>query len=205
MTVWLVLMILVSVVMAVPAWLHLSGGRTERWGMKRLTPADAAMVFGYPVQKNGHSSETLKSRVEAAVHLYQAGLVPVLLMSGGVDRSGLNEAEAMRDMALALGVPEEAVYLENQSVNTYANLELSAPFLQDKQSVILVSSAYHLPRALWMAKTLYPEKRFSVYAEKQVLWPRSEYLPTLVKETLSWVKALWLEYVQKAHKAKPAA
>lgn len=203
MTIWLILMVLVNIVIAVPVWLHLSGGRTERWGMQRLEQADAAMVFGCPVYSKGKPSRNLKARVEAGVHLYQAGLVPVLLMSGGTGADGANEAEAMRDMAVEMGVPEEAVLLESQSDNTYANLQLSAPCLEGWKSIILVSSAYHLPRVHWMAQMQYPDKQFSVYAEKQAFWRGAEYFPALIKETLSWVKALWVEYVRRP-KEKPA-
>ncbi|WP_303087671.1 YdcF family protein [Neisseria sp.] len=160
--------------------------------MKQLFRADVAMVLGYPVNRGS----CLNSRVMAGVTLYREGKVPLLLMSGGMDCDGSNQAEAMCSWAGLAGVPEKHILLENQSSNTYLNLKLSASLLEGKQSIILVSSAYHLPRARWMAKCQYPEKTVQVYAERQTESFISM-LPELMKETLSWVKALWLEYGHK--------
>jgi vancomycin permeability regulator SanA len=113
-------------------------------------PADAAVVFGARVYANGQPSPLLGDRIRAAVDLYRAGLVPLLVMSGGDGTDGHNEASVMRDTAIALGVPATAIEVDPDGVTTEATVAntlalISAP---DGRAVriLAVSQAYHLPR-----------------------------------------------------------
>jgi uncharacterized SAM-binding protein YcdF (DUF218 family) len=87
-------------------------------------------------------------RVDVGVRLFQAGAAPVLLLSG---RGGgpVPEAEMMRHMALARGVPEAALLVEPRSPDTLGNARESARLLGEcgGRSVLLVSDRVHLPRA----------------------------------------------------------
>ena len=74
--------------------------------------APVAIVFGAGLQKDGSPSPVLKDRVSAAVQLYQLQKVEKLLMSGDNRFVDYNEPAAMRDYALSLGVPDEAIVLD---------------------------------------------------------------------------------------------
>lgn len=83
--------------------------------------------------------------------LYRAGRAPVVLVSGGNAWSGRGtEARAMRALLTDLGVPGDAVELEERSRNTHENALLSArhPALAGDPEVLLVTSAFHMQRAL---------------------------------------------------------
>lgn len=85
-----------------------------------------------------------------AARLYHAGKAQRLLLSGGVVREGEgSEAEAMQTLLLDLGVPASAMVLEGTSQNTRSNAAQSASLLQAQgvDTVILVTSALHMPRA----------------------------------------------------------
>lgn len=108
-----------------------------------LTPADLIIVFG------GKRLE----RAEKAAELYKAGLAPRLLITGGDKRGlGVCEAERLRDRAVELGVPLEAIMLESDSVNTLENVRMSVAVTEEAigwrnlSHVILVSAPYHLRR-----------------------------------------------------------
>ncbi len=60
--------------------------------------ADVAVVLGAQVLPGGSLSTSLSDRVVTAVELYKADRVDRLIMSGGVDPLGQDEARAMRDV-----------------------------------------------------------------------------------------------------------
>lgn len=111
-------------------------------------PADAAVVLGARAYANGGLSQTLEDRVRTAVDLYRAGLVDTLVMSGGVGESGTDETVAMRDRAVALGVPPSAIMRDPGGVNTDATVADTVPIFRERgwRRVLAVSQFYHLPR-----------------------------------------------------------
>ncbi len=103
-----------------------------------------------PPQRPDPDLNAAADRLWHAARLYHAGKAKQLLLSGGTMRTGDgSEAEAMRQVLLDLGVPEKAIWLEDASVNTASNAERTAKLLREKKiaSVLLVTSALHMPRA----------------------------------------------------------
>lgn len=109
--------------------------------------ADAIVVLGCALHE-GAPSPALLRRVEHGVALFARGDAPILILSGGGAR-GKAEAEAMRDVAAARGVPERAMLLEKRSRNTFENAVETARLMRAHglTSLVLVSDGYHLPRA----------------------------------------------------------
>jgi SanA protein len=95
----------------------------------------------------------LAYRVAAAAELYFAGKVEKLLMSGDNRFVHYDEPTAMRDYALQLGVPEEAIVLDYAGRRTYDTCYRARDIFQ-LQDVILVTQGYHLPRALYTCNAL---------------------------------------------------
>lgn len=101
-------------------------------------------------------------RVLYAASLYQQGKAPYLLLSGGnIDWLNAQESTPAGQMASVLemmGVPDSAIWLEPESLNTYENAVNSAGILAEKDidHIILVTSATHMPRsvALFQAQGL---------------------------------------------------
>jgi uncharacterized SAM-binding protein YcdF (DUF218 family) len=90
----------------------------------------------------------MRQRVDHGIRLFEAGAAPVLLLSGG-GAGPMPEAEIMRGMALARGVPEAALLIEITSRDTVGNAREAARLLGagGGRSVLLVSDRAHLPRA----------------------------------------------------------
>jgi vancomycin permeability regulator SanA len=115
-------------------------------------PADAAVVLGARVYGDGTPSPLLADRIATGVELYRAGLVPILVMSGGDGADGWNEADVMRDEAIAAGVPAAAVLVDRSGINTEATVADTIALLAEPSiptawlRIIAVSQAYHLPR-----------------------------------------------------------
>ena len=112
------------------------------------------------------SVKAAQYRVPAAVRAYKVGRTSKMMLCGGKLRDfsdgRYSEAEHMRQTALALGVVEEDIILENRSQNTvenilFAMIELQrSVWLNNVHSVLLVTTAYHMRRSLAIARYLLP-------------------------------------------------
>jgi vancomycin permeability regulator SanA len=106
-----------------------------------------AIVFGAGLRRDGSPSLVLADRVAAAAALYLQGRVEGLLLSGSAVSAKRDEPAAMRDLAIALGVPEEAIRLDREGDRTFASCERAGSVFGIQQA-LLVTQRFHLPRAL---------------------------------------------------------
>jgi uncharacterized SAM-binding protein YcdF (DUF218 family)/glycosyltransferase involved in cell wall biosynthesis len=109
--------------------------------------ADAIVVFAGGVGESGQAGQGHQERIAHAVSLYHQGYAPILLLSSGY-RYALQEADVMRVLAVSLGVPAEAITLEESAANTYENVLRSAALLRRHgyRSALVVSSPFHMRR-----------------------------------------------------------
>jgi uncharacterized SAM-binding protein YcdF (DUF218 family) len=92
-------------------------------------------------------------RLVYAARLYKLGKSPIILISGGNPAgAGTMDAESVHAAALlrGWGIPADAILTETESVNTYENAVYSKLMLDQHslKSILLVTSAIHMPRAL---------------------------------------------------------
>ena len=110
--------------------------------------ADVAVVFGARAYANGQPSDALADRVRTACDLYKQGMVRKLIFSGGPGDGPISEAEAMRRMAISLGVDDRDMILDAEGLNTESTVRNSIRICNglDAKRVLAVSHFYHLPR-----------------------------------------------------------
>lgn len=108
-------------------------------------PADLIVVFGARAYADGRPSDALADRVRMACDLYDAGLAPRLLFSGGPGEGPIDEPEAMARYARSLGIPEEAILRDPHGVNTESTVRNTIA-LAGTPRILAVSHFYHLPR-----------------------------------------------------------
>lgn len=120
--------------------------------------ADAIVVFAGGVGESGQAGRGYEERVVHAAHLYQAGYARHLVFSSGFMYT-LKEPLLMHALAVSLGIPDDAITLETQAHSTYANVNNVNKILAERgwRQVLLVSSPYHMRRALWTWRKLAPE------------------------------------------------
>jgi len=116
-------------------------------------PADAIVVMG-AAQYDGRPSPVLEARLAHAVDLYEAGVAPRLIVTGGKaqgDRT--TEAAAGRAYALARGVPAEAILDEDGSRTTLESIRAVRGVLRGHglATAVFVSDRPHMLRVLRMA------------------------------------------------------
>ena len=111
-------------------------------------PADVIVVFGARAYADGRPSDALADRVRTACRLYQQGYATKLLFSGGPGDGAVHETEAMKRMALRLGIKEEDIFLDKAGLNTQATVNNTSRLLKNMHAgrVLVVSHFYHLPR-----------------------------------------------------------
>lgn len=88
-------------------------------------------------------------RADKAIELYKKGYAPLLIFSGAALDDGPSNAFAMRDQALAQGVPAKDILIDQDAQNTYQNATNTKKILDETggHSLILVTSPYHQRRA----------------------------------------------------------
>lgn len=118
----------------------------RRWDRDRY---DCAIVCGYPADHKGNPSGLMKTRVKKAVELWKKKKVNYIILSGGAVRNEFAEAEVMKDYAGSLGVPQEYLITEKQSVSTYHNMMYSRDIMKmcGFKNCVVVTSSWHLRKA----------------------------------------------------------
>lgn len=168
-------------------------------GLKRF---DAIIVLGYPADADGNPTPEQLARVSEAVHEYERGVAPRLIVSGAAAHNGFVEAEVMARTARAQGIPDSAVVVEPQALDTIQNACYSVRIMQQQgwRSAEVVSSEAHLPRAGLIFSHLPVDWR--THAAPPMGEPSE--LRTAVEEAVETVKtARYLLYASWAERCQP--
>lgn len=120
----------------------------DTWGKTRVSSGhyDAIVVAGCRVYPNGRPSPALAWRIRKAVALYEAGVAPRIVFTGGLGTYPPTEAEASATFAAKIGVPRSAMVLEDRSTSTEENAANAAKSI-DARRIVVVTDAYHVFRA----------------------------------------------------------
>jgi uncharacterized SAM-binding protein YcdF (DUF218 family) len=123
---------------------------------QRPSPADVAIILG--AYTDGYRpSPPLKSRLRAGIELYRRGYITYVIVSGGKgEDESVSESSAMKRFLIINGVHPDYILEEPKSKDTWENLRNSRKAMTqfNLKSAIIVTSDYHLPRALAVAKQL---------------------------------------------------
>jgi SanA protein len=112
-----------------------------------------ALVFGAAYWPGGRLSDVLADRMDTAIGLYRDGRVNKLLLTGDNQVADYNEPAAMARYAQAQGVPSEALVLDYAGRRTYDSC-YRAQAIFGVERAVLVTQAFHLPRALYTCERL---------------------------------------------------
>ncbi len=115
------------------------------------TGPSALVLFG--------TNQPVPARI--AADRYHRGLAPLIIATGGINRhNGIVEGREFARQLATADVPASAVRVEDQSKDTWQNVELSMPYLREAIArglpLVAVSKWYHL-RTVYCLRTLLPE------------------------------------------------
>jgi len=152
------------------------------------------IVFGAGLTRDGRATRVLRDRVETGARLYFGGKVEKLLMSGDNSDVDYNEPQAMKDYALQLGVPEDAIVLDYAGQRTYDTCYRAIEIFAVNVA-ILVTQSFHLPRALYICNQMGVDAS-GVAAENHYFLKRSRAYWNL-RELIATPVALWEVHISQ--------
>src|SRR6478672_10822621 len=141
--------LLVGTLIAVLAAWTASAIAVVVWGGRdRARASDAIVVLG-AAEYVGRPSPVLRARLDHALDLWQRGLAPRLIFTGGTGLGDTtSEAAVSRIYALKHGVPDTAILMENEGRTTRESLAAVSEIMHARQmrTAILVSDPFHMLR-----------------------------------------------------------
>jgi SanA protein len=167
---------------------------TRIYTMESAPAERVAIVFGAGLTRDGYPTVILRDRVETAAQLYFAGKVQKLLMSGDNRFENYNEPGAMRDYAVRLGIPADAIVLDYAGRRTYDTC-YRAKAIFGLNTALLVTQQFHLPRALFECNALGVQAS-GVAADNRHYWPPLLWIWN-IREQLATIGAFVDVYVSK--------
>lgn len=153
---WLVSITLAIIVVAGASIVGLMGLIYVQARTDEARPVDAIVVMG-AAQYNGRPSPVFEARLTQALALYNAGMAPTIVVTGGKQPGdAYTEAETAAAWLIQRGVPENAIVMENVGASTWDSLEGVPSVLPpgDGTSVLVVSDGFHLFRSEMMLRQL---------------------------------------------------
>ena len=151
--------------------------------------ADGIVVLG-AAQYDGEPSEVFKARLDQAAFLFEEGLAPTVVVTGGKQEGDrFTEAEAGEMYLVDQGVPANRIVGETEGRTTFESLRAVSEMAADQgiETILLVSDPLHLERIKRMALDLGFENAFTSYASYERLIRSTT---TKVKELIHEVGAI---------------
>ncbi len=111
-------------------------------------PAGAIIVFG-AAEYAGRPSPVFRARLDHGYALFQRGLAPLVITTGGAAKDPVySEGQVGRDYLITRGIPDLHLIAETQSSDTAESAERTARILRANgiHDCLAVSDAYHLYR-----------------------------------------------------------
>lgn len=129
---------------------------------ERIEAADAIVVLSGGIEDSRTLSPASLRRTIQGIRLYRRGLAPTIVFSGGKAGQDAEEAEVMAALAIELGVPNTAIWVERRSNDTWTQTLEVARLAQPKgiRRILLVTDRLHMLRA----RTAFERAGFEVLA-----------------------------------------
>jgi uncharacterized SAM-binding protein YcdF (DUF218 family) len=117
-----------------------------------LRRCDVVIVLGAAVQRGGRPGPALRRRTIRGVDLVKRGHADCLLVTGGLGKFPPSEASVMRRLAMQRGLGADRILTEENGRSTFENVRQCVSIMRERgwSRAIVVSDAYHLPRALFV-------------------------------------------------------
>ena len=152
---------------------------------------DAIIVLGAQVKPDGVPSLQLQWRIDAAARAWKERQCLMVVCGAQGSNEPAPEAHVMRDDLIRQGVAEEYILMDDKSFNTRQNIANAITLLEGREvdHVLVVTSDYHLPRAMAIAEDAGLEASGLGSPTKQGLrfWVKNH-----GREGLAWIK-YWMQ------------
>ncbi len=136
--------------LAPTTWMHLVAD-DRITTVAEVPKQDVAVVFGAGL-RDGEPTRYLAHRLDAAVDLYRAGKVKVVLVTGDNSRVEYDEPDAMRTYLTARGVPDGHVVSDYAGFDTWDSC-VRAKKVFGVDRAVLVTQDFHIRRAVTLCRS----------------------------------------------------
>lgn len=149
-----IFILLLAITLGVFGWLFfqiITTGQSDQ-----TDHADAIVVLG-AAEYAGKPSPVFQARLDHAKELYEKGVAPFIITTGGTyPGEKKSEGEVGKKYLEEKGIPVSSIVAETESLTTKQNLMRVKDLAKERniQRVILVSDPFHMYRATIMAEDL---------------------------------------------------
>ncbi|MFP4644386.1 MAG: vancomycin high temperature exclusion protein [Spirochaetales bacterium] len=140
--------------------------------------------------RGGGPNRFFWNRIDAAVELYEAGLIEYIIASGDNRFVSYNEPASMKDALLDRGVDEEAIILDHAGFSTLDSVVRSR-LVYGQDRIVIISQRFHNQRALFVADN----NGIDAVAYNAESVPFSDSFGVYIREFLARAKAVMDVYV----------
>lgn len=185
------LLLLLAAAGALSLFCGITGSRIVRAAGEAPTKkADVIVVFG-AAEYVGRPSPVYKARLDHGFELFQKGMAPVVITTGGSAQDpDFSEGGVGKDYLLRRGIPEQDLISETQGSDTAQSAERVANIMRTNgmRSCIAVSDAYHVfrIRALLEHEGVQVELAPRPESRPKPLWERFEAVMREAASYLVW-------------------
>lgn len=179
---WAILILLAGIIL-VNLFVRFTSSPYIYHSIGNVKEADTALILGAAVYSGGDLSPVFQSRVEKALELYKEGKVKTILVSGDNSTVAHNEVNPVKDYLLKKGVSDKDIFLDHAGFDTYSSMYRARDIFKVK-NIIVVTQAFHLPRAVFIARNL------GIDAYGYSAPDGSEKLKNYIRESLATEKAV---------------
>lgn len=184
---------LITLVLILAAGWALCIASIHLWGRRSETPKSDAIVVLGAAQYDGRPSPVLKARLDHAIALYERGVAPMLIMTGGqAPGDTVSEAVVSRRYAIRAGVPAGAILTERGGMTTVESMEAVARLMRTREmtTAVLVSDPFHMLRLKLLARQVGIRGFTSPTRTSPISRNRAEERKHLIRESFSLPFAL---------------
>lgn len=147
-----VLLAFAALLMIIPVLMRFAEDPYMYASIADVPQADAALVLGASVYR-GSPSPVLEDRAHTAVDLFKDKTVAKILVTGDNGSLSHDEVTPVRKYLLQAGIPAGDIFLDHAGFDTYSSM-YRARDIFGARSIIIVTQDFHLPRALYIARSL---------------------------------------------------
>ena len=146
---------------------------------------DSIIVLGCQVKEDGTLSKQLLLRLGKALEIYNTSPQLIVVSGGQGEKEPTSEGLAMKKWLIENGIKANDVIAETDSYSTYENINNSMKILNayNLNKPVIITSDYHIPRAMAIAKDLGLEPQGIPSPTEPEFWVKN-----YGREVLAWGK-----------------
>ncbi len=135
----------------VNAWMKSSSDGAIFESVEAVPARDVAVVLGARVMPSGEPSSALGDRLAAALALWKAGKVRVILVTGDHAAPEYNEVATMFEWLLERGVPRDRIFVDHAGLRTHDSMQRAVRVFE-VDSAVVCTQRFHLARSIYLAR-----------------------------------------------------